>query len=169
MNMDLWRKIFRARFAELKQSDGLTQDKLAEMLDVTQGTVGHWHNGHRSPRDLKQFRRLETALKLAPGTLTQPETEGANGGDIYQVSSQDKPNETLVIKIEVIERTTLFLVNHIGHIAMERNGARWVAETIMFLYDLFSDPEAEKLSKDTIIKLIGNIKRDGATNQMKSK
>ena len=64
-----WRRRFRQRFADLKRREGLTHAKLGERIGVTQGTIGHWLSGRRSPQTLDQFLRLEKALGLAEGEL----------------------------------------------------------------------------------------------------
>lgn len=64
-----WRLRMRRRFDELSDKEGLTQEKLGEMLGVTQGTVGHWLSGRRSPRTLEAYEGLAKALRVDPAWL----------------------------------------------------------------------------------------------------
>jgi transcriptional regulator with XRE-family HTH domain len=67
--MDTWRTRLRRRFEELKARDGLTQEGLAERVGVTQGTVGHWLSGRRTPDTLATFEALANALSVHPAWL----------------------------------------------------------------------------------------------------
>ena len=60
--MEEWRSRFRQRFSELKTKQGLTQEKLGDCMGVTQGTIGHWLRGRRTPETLEQFRSLARCL-----------------------------------------------------------------------------------------------------------
>lgn len=64
-----WRERFRQRFDVLKVREGLTQEKLAEILGVTQGTVGHWLNARRAPDTLAMYEQLAKALNVHPAWL----------------------------------------------------------------------------------------------------
>ena len=77
-----WRTRFRQRYDELKATEGLTQEKLAEQLDVTQGTIAHWMRGRRSPEDLAAFERLAQALKVHPAWLLYGVNKEGSGDGI---------------------------------------------------------------------------------------
>ena len=64
-----WRERFRLRFELLKAREGLTQEKLAEVLGVTQGTIGHWLNARRAPDTLAMYEQLAKALNVHPAWL----------------------------------------------------------------------------------------------------
>lgn len=64
-----WRLRMRRRFDELKDAERLTQAKLGEMLDVSQGAIGHWLAGRRSPDTLEAYERLAKALRVDPAWL----------------------------------------------------------------------------------------------------
>lgn len=64
-----WRERFRQRFDVLKAREGLTQEKLAEELGVTQGTIGHWLNARRAPDTLAMYEQLAKALNVHPAWL----------------------------------------------------------------------------------------------------
>lgn len=51
------------RFAEWRQSAGLTQGQLAERLQVSQSTISGWERGHHFPPQ-PLFRRI--LLELTP-------------------------------------------------------------------------------------------------------
>lgn len=67
--MDKWRDRLRRRFEELKATEGLTQEALAEKVGVTQGTVAHWLNGRRTPDTLQTFEALADAISVHPAWL----------------------------------------------------------------------------------------------------
>jgi len=157
--MEYWRRIFIKRLAELKESEGMTQNILAEMLGLSQGTIGQWHVGKRTPGDLNQFRNLEKALRLTPGTLTQPDPgNNAEVSPPYLVAENSTPYKSS-IDIKIAEKAIAFLMDEIGMDGMKKEGAAWVAETIIMLYDLFSDPASENLSRGTILKMVSNLHR----------
>ena len=81
--MDTWRSRLRRRFAELKATEGLTQEGLAERVGVTQGTVAHWLNGRRTPDTLSTFEALAKALSVHPAWL------------IYGIEVDDGANEAV--------------------------------------------------------------------------
>ncbi len=37
------------RIKDLREAKGLTQEQLAQLLGVTQGTIAHWESGARTP------------------------------------------------------------------------------------------------------------------------
>lgn len=155
--MENWRRIFISRLAELKQSEGLTQVKLAELLDVAQSTIGQWHTGKRTPGSLEQFRALEKALKLQPGALTQPDQDPLNEPTLVAVT---KAPYTSSIRVDIAEKATKLLADEIGFDGMEELGAAWVAETIVFLYDLLSDPASSQLNRQTIMQMVATLHRN---------
>lgn len=59
--MNNWNELAKARMKEL----GVTQERLAERLGVTQGAVAHWLSGRREP-DLQTIGRVLKALDLPP-------------------------------------------------------------------------------------------------------
>ncbi|WP_456295253.1 helix-turn-helix domain-containing protein [Vibrio sp. AK197] len=69
-----WTVLVKARLKEL----GITQEKLAEMVDVTPGGMGHWLNKRREPT-LEQIAKILNALSLdklilnSDGTLEYPQ------------------------------------------------------------------------------------------------
>lgn len=67
--IETWRDRFRNRFYELKRDQGLTQARLGEMLGVSQGTIGHWLNGRRSPETLDMYEKLSIAMGIHPAWL----------------------------------------------------------------------------------------------------
>lgn len=63
--METWRD--RARRA--MKTAGITQDKLAELLEMTQGGVQHWLAGTRQP-SIDDINRIALALQVPPAWLT---------------------------------------------------------------------------------------------------
>lgn len=55
-----------------RQMRGFSQESLAEILDVTQGTVGHWENGRREP-SISQTKLIAKALGVTLITLLADE------------------------------------------------------------------------------------------------
>lgn len=87
-----WRDRFKERFAYLKATEELTQEKLAERLDVTQGTVGHWLKGRRSPETLDMYEKLADAIGLHPAWL------------LYGVGPEEKLSKETIETAKAIER-----------------------------------------------------------------
>lgn len=58
--MDNWISLVKAKMAELE----LTQEKLAERIDRSQGAIGHWLSKRRTP-DLKTMNAILDALELS--------------------------------------------------------------------------------------------------------
>ncbi|MBO2552620.1 helix-turn-helix domain-containing protein [Shewanella algae] len=74
-----WTDLVKYRIKELR----ITQEKLAEMVDVTPGGMGHWLNKRREP-SLEQIAKILKAVKLdaltlhSDGTLEYPDEALAN-------------------------------------------------------------------------------------------
>jgi len=66
---DIWRSVLKDRLAELKRTDGTTQEDVATKLGLSQGTISTWVNAQRSPDTLRQFCELAEALGLQPAYL----------------------------------------------------------------------------------------------------
>lgn len=47
----------------------MTQESLAVQMGLTQGTIGHWLNGRRSPDTLADYEKLAVALEMHPAEL----------------------------------------------------------------------------------------------------
>lgn len=56
---------------EMRTQKGFTQRQLAAALNVTQGSVNKWENGHCRP-SLELFALLCTKLKCSPNDLLKP-------------------------------------------------------------------------------------------------
>ncbi len=67
--METWRDRFKRRLSELKASEGFTQEKLGEMINRSQGTIGHWVHGRRQPKSLEEYEKLAQALRVHPAWL----------------------------------------------------------------------------------------------------
>ena len=63
--MTTWRS--RARLA--MKTQGISQNQLADLLEMTQGGVQHWLAGSRQP-SLEDINRIAAILKVAPAWLT---------------------------------------------------------------------------------------------------
>lgn len=64
-----WVRRLRRRYNELKLSEGLTQESLAERLQLSQGAISHWLNGRREPDTLQEYEKLAGALRVDPAWL----------------------------------------------------------------------------------------------------
>lgn len=62
-------KTWRDRARTAMKACGVTQEKLAELLEMTQGGVQHWLAGTRQP-SLEDINRIAVLLKVAPAWLT---------------------------------------------------------------------------------------------------
>lgn len=65
---DTWKDRLTFALAKAKRERGLTQEKLAVILGVRQGTLSNWKNGLREP-DFKSLNKLSTALNIRPEWL----------------------------------------------------------------------------------------------------
>ncbi|QYX66365.1 LexA family transcriptional regulator [Shewanella putrefaciens] len=74
-----WTDLVKARIKEI----GMTQEKLAELIEVTPGGMGHWLNKRREP-SLSQIAKILKAVSLdslllhSDGTLEYPDEAIAN-------------------------------------------------------------------------------------------
>lgn len=94
--MEKWTKRFRDRFRLLKDEQGLTQERLGELMGVSQGTIGHWLNGRRKPRTIAEFEKLAGLLNvdvsyLLHGTGETPDTTDGTGIVEHNVSFDEVP------------------------------------------------------------------------------
>lgn len=84
--MEKWRDLFRKRFEFLKRHNGLTQEALAELMDVSQGTIGHWLNSRRTPENIETFYKLAESLGLPRDAFLAETSEET----IYKAISTDE-------------------------------------------------------------------------------
>ena len=61
-------KTFGQRLKTLRKKAGLTQEKLAELVDVSLMTVRRWETMQRSPR-MDEIKKISTALNISEDTL----------------------------------------------------------------------------------------------------
>lgn len=149
--MEQWRKKFINRFAELKQTDGMTQASLAESLGLSQGTIAQWASGSRQPRNLAQYRALENALKLPAGTLTAPGI--AETGTIYKAIENGQPYQPS-LDVDAVEKALGVMMNTYGLDNMKDKGAAWSAKTIIMLYDLLTHPDTAALTPEQVSQFL---------------
>lgn len=83
-SMEEWRERFRNRFSYLKRTEGMTQASLAEAIGVTQGTVGHWLRGRRTPENPEQFEALARGLRMSLAELLAGVVPGKEGGGVEE-------------------------------------------------------------------------------------
>ena len=55
------KEIFSKRIKQVREQAGLSQDDLAQKLNITRGTIGHWENQRREP-DIQMLCDLADAL-----------------------------------------------------------------------------------------------------------
>ena len=116
---------FAQRLRELRKRAGLTQEELAERVDVHLNTISRWENGIDTPKTFK-IKRLADALHVS-------ELELLNGSNSEQweirmlVSKTGKAGEVKVDMTEVKSSATL----NIGDTAM--------AITLSAGYELWED------------------------------
>ncbi len=63
---------------EARESRGYTQEELAQLADVDQGSISRMEAGLRPNPSNDTVKRLEEALKLRRGTLTFDHAEAAS-------------------------------------------------------------------------------------------
>lgn len=89
----------------MKYNQGLTQEKLGELMGVSQGTIGHWLNGRRKPRNPQEFEKLANLIGVDASYLMYGKKESgsqssANDSDIQ--SSKPPP-----VKVPYIEKSRI--------------------------------------------------------------
>ncbi len=81
MSLDQWRSRLVVRFGQLKKEKRISQEILAEILEVKQTTISRWLNGKRQP-DLHQFGPLADALDVP--------VEWLLFGDVMRLSEDER-------------------------------------------------------------------------------
>ena len=66
-------KTFGQRLKELRKSRGISQERLAELLDLSIMTIRRWEWGEHSPR-MDEVQSLARALHISPDELLNPES-----------------------------------------------------------------------------------------------
>ena len=102
-NISGWRDRARERMAEKR----ITQRALAEMLDVTQGTIGHWLAGRREP-DLTMISALAAALDLDVAYLAfgyMDANKAAKMAAIAKSMSDDELEATISIMEKIVKNS----------------------------------------------------------------
>lgn len=64
-----------ARIHSLRQSKGLSQEELADLVGVDQSTISHWESGHHSPDVMQIMRLLEVLGASTTDIIPSPRTE----------------------------------------------------------------------------------------------
>ena len=91
----LTKDLFAARLKELRMERNLTQRQLAEMMMVSNGTVGNWESGIRLP-DITMLTRLAECLGVEPYVIM----------DLFHEA--DKPVNVIIVEdVPVILRGSL--------------------------------------------------------------
>ena len=85
--MNNWNARFKQRLDHLKRTEGMTQTALADTLDISQGTIGHWLNARSEPRSLEDFESLAKALGVSLNWLLY----GSEKGPSPEVESRGIP------------------------------------------------------------------------------
>lgn len=81
--MNDWISIVKARMEVL----GITQEQMAERVDVTQGAVGHWLGGRREPK-LADINRMLEVVGMPP--LGVPASQEDVGSNVTLASQPDR-------------------------------------------------------------------------------
>lgn len=102
-NISGWRDRARERMTEMH----ITQRALAETLDVTQGTIGHWLAGRREP-DLSMISALAEALGLDVAYLAfgyMDADKAAKMAAIAKNMSDDELDATISIMEKIVKKS----------------------------------------------------------------
>ncbi|MBR2207298.1 MAG: helix-turn-helix transcriptional regulator [Synergistaceae bacterium] len=84
---------FGKRLARLRKKAGITQEKLAEMLDVSYMTVRRWDWGKNAPR-LDEAKRIAAALNVSEEELLNGAPE--QGGWVLQIKIATEIKEKII-------------------------------------------------------------------------
>ena len=100
---------FIDKLKQIMETKGLTQQKLAQMSNVSNNTISKWLNGQTTPK-VKNIEPLAKALNLTVGDLI------GDLGNNEQLTEQDKrfisltpQRKTILLKfLDVIESEEIF-------------------------------------------------------------
>ncbi len=84
---------FGQRLARLRKKAGITQEKLAEMLDVSYMTVRRWEWGKNAPR-LDEAKKIAAALNVSEEELLNGAPE--QGGWVLQIKIATEFKEEII-------------------------------------------------------------------------
>lgn len=70
-NMEELKKMFSEKLKELRKKNGITQEKLAKMIEVSSGTVAMWETGKRKP-NIITLKKLAHILGCTTDELLEP-------------------------------------------------------------------------------------------------
>lgn len=91
---------FSEKLMNLRKSKGMSQENLAEKLNVTRQTVSKWELDQTTP-DLNKLIELSKLFEISIDELTN-NVESVNAENEYKESSVEKNNRKLALKILVI-------------------------------------------------------------------
>lgn len=94
---------FGARLKTLRERAGLTQEQLAEQMDVSGQSVWDWENGRKRP-GLGRVPRLSEVLGVEPGLLFPPLGEPAGDAAPGPDDEGLPPGGALGERLDRIER-----------------------------------------------------------------
>jgi Predicted transcriptional regulators len=102
------------RLADLRKSAGLSQEKLARKLDVSQQSVGRWENGNAEPSIGHLFALADIYGVTLDELLDRPSPSAAIGGDgdidaLTGTVALDQDEDTVTMKAEDFARLTAAL------------------------------------------------------------
>ena len=100
MNEENW---FGTRLKTLRERAGLTQEQLAERMDVSGQSVWDWENGRKRP-GLGRVPRLSEVLGVEPGLLFPPLGEPGAEAALAPDDEGVLPGVALEERLDRIER-----------------------------------------------------------------
>ena len=87
------KETFGQRLARLRKKTGISQEKLAEMLDVSYMTVRRWEWGKNAPR-LDEAKKIAAALSVSEDELLNGAPE--QGGWVLQIKIATEIKEEII-------------------------------------------------------------------------
>ena len=85
------------KILDLRKKNGLSQEQLGEMIDVTRQTISNWELGETSPNP-EQLKRLSKALKVSIDDLLDNDIKNIVIEKVLAFIFRDVRFENLVVK-----------------------------------------------------------------------
>lgn len=91
---------FEEKLIKLRKQNALSQEELAEKLNVTRQTISKWELGQSKP-DMDKLIELSKLFEMSLDELTN-DLDITNSEDVYKESSVEKNNKKISVRILII-------------------------------------------------------------------
>ena len=108
---------FYERLANIRRQRGITQEELADRVDVSRQTVYRWERGDAMP-DIEHLNKLCEIFKVFPEYFVDPDIDPSEKSIYKTYETQSKPVEspTISLIITIVLFAISFIVSLLGFI-----------------------------------------------------